>query len=367
MKIGVLSINWAAGGEATSAAIWSLTLDAPLYTWSASGKQLAWHRDDYPFQVLGTSPRLLRDSISKLLEYDLLLVFSIGVYGEEKGHPGRYFDLLKESEVPFIAYLGNNFLLQTFKNGDQLISLPNCCGYMFVRPDVKRYFLETHPDIFSKKPCLAIPYPLDISKAEFVPREQNRFVSATRVQPAKRTKELVTAFSTYKLEEACGIRLDIWGDGGGSRYPFLIKEAFPDFWAAHYMGWYDHKAVHPVGDWSLPIGNTALETIYGQARYAVDLTNFAGDGGIQKCYGEAIIHGVTPIVPDKWDCGGSAITIPDTSPESIVQGVSHAASLSEAERKDYWLRGMEYLATKHDPESQEHLLRGFLDLCMENA
>jgi len=169
------------------------------------------------------------------------------------------------------------------------------------------------------------------------------------------------------LENACGIRLDIWGDSGGSRYPYLLSEDFPEFWKSHYMGRYDHKSVYPLRSGFYNEAETSLETIYGPNRFAIDLTNFAGDGGIQKCYGEALLHGCTPIVPEKWDCGDSSVKLSGTSPEEIAEGIAMASQLSENERKEYWFRGIQYLVSNHDPARSMTAMFDFLDLCLEKS
>lgn len=357
MRACIFVSDWVVNGLTTSACRWAEALGVEIFTWSPTGVLSPQHRSDYPITVLGTNPRFRNDSISKLIEYDVILVFS---YGQGTKH----LKLLRDSGVPLVGFNGGtDFLTPWSDEVVKFLESRNFVGHIFSTQRLKDSVEMGFLDLVKGKLCTVISDPIIWDGEPFTFRTHNNFICTSPVEELRGTLEIVKAFCDYDLERGLGIHIEFWGEIREPAYLRKIRSSYRTFWDSHYHGTYDHRALRPNENGSRRAGqvsSTALEALYHDSRYAIDLTPWHGGGDLHMAHLEALICGVTPLI---WShrAMSACIEVSEVSAEALVEKISFAASLTEEQRGLYWKHGVRYLDEYHHPEESIVAMMEFLE------
>jgi len=355
MRIGILSLNYSWQGEATAAATWTQELvkcghDAELFTFSKSGVRLKRFRTDYPVTILKSKS----DEAVKFIDSkDYIISFGTGTPGDDDIFEDPHFFIpLRKSCTPLIVYLPihADLLFSTYGSSEEFLRLPTIVGIMLPRVSlVERYYNSGDKVRFFKDfPHEVIEHPFSLEGSSVECRDKNLFVSTTRIAPSKKTKQILAGIVYAKEHNLVdpSVTFELWGSTGESRYGFLVKREFEELFSSIYKGPYTHAM---------------LDSVYGQARYSFDLTNFSHDGGTgQNTYRESVRRSTVPIVLPQWNVADSCLTTPSLSSEDIARTIAGAVELSEDKRVELLKRGREFIQATHDPKRQTDKLISWL-------
>lgn len=352
MKIGVLSLNFTYHGEASAAIRWSRALnlighDAELFTFSKSGKKLKAMREDYPFTCIKSVDE---DSAKRFLDSkDIIISYGTGKLGEDEGFPPPYYDCLESMDTPLVTYFPLGLpLTKSYKNTDMFLQLPTFVGCLFLRDTIRKFYYEDYEykSLVAGKPYRVLNHPFEAISTLPVTREGNVFLSTTRISPAKRINKLLKAVLHSDLMSHPSFELKVYGDTGASRYGYLLEQEFGKDFEKVYYGPYTHNQ---------------LESVYQDGRYAIDLTSFTNDGGVQHLFMESIDNGALPIVVKGWNVRGIAMEAESSDPEDVYSAIVKAISYPEELRVSRVMEGKEYLREEHNPLVQAGKLAAYLE------
>lgn len=321
---------------------------------STSGKVPKLSRDDYQFTNLKW--KNTEFAIQYFKNFDLICIYDcdpydLGVSGLKK--MPSWADAFLGMESPIILVVCNRNNTRT--TGDSLLKRmlkkPNVRAFSTTRESLVRITLES--GILGDRdnlPWFMLRHHPNLL-GEFCPNkfsEKKIMLNMSRLAFCKRIPELLKASVEFKSD----LRLEIWGT-------FVGRAA----WKI-YTDWGLGNILDPlyVGQYK----QCMLDDIYSRASFAIDLTNVAGDGGMQNVPMEAMERGVIPIVTKGWDNAPGMLsageTVGRTTVENVIEGYNKAVKLTEDECIYLQYQSWDWLTRERNPKT---LVNDFLSFAKE--
>lgn len=186
----------------------------------------------------------------------------------------------------------------------------------------------------------------------YTPRETtpappgDRIIQAVRFQSNKRSPEILEGLS-LAYDEGLPIDAWAWDEKEGSMHWLGAVKMNPE----RYKSW---KKLEEAGVFRGPYTTDDLDTVYANARFAIDHSaskgdgSLWGDGGLQYAQAEAIDRGVVPVVNRKFYIGDEW--------DAIMHRVDHPSEVVELYRNwdpqrhaEMIARGREYIKRDMSP------------------
>lgn len=360
-KMAFLIPYWAYGGGSTSSAKWAQSVRNHGGEWgseiicgSYSGRPSKDIRDDYPHTFLGW--KNTEFAIQYFKNFDFICIYDCDPMDLKVSGLTEmpvWADALLSIECPIILVVCNKNNTRT--TGDSLLKRmlkkPNIRAFATTRESLVKIALKS--GILGDKddlPWFMLRHHPN-SLGEFCPNkfsEKKIMLNMSRLAFCKRIPELLKASLEFKSD----LRLEIWGTFSG-RAAWKI-----------YTDWGLGSILDPlyVGQYK----QWMLDYIYSRASFAIDLTNVAGDGGMQNVPMEAMERGVIPIVTKGWDAAPGMLSagevVGSTTVENVLEGYNKAVKLTEDECIYLQYQAWDWLTRERNPKT---LVNDFLSFAKE--